>query len=294
MSKGDSQPLTLEKKIKIGLFILSSLAVVAAGGWWILEDQAEKERVRNRARRATAQLIDWRLVSGGSFTMGSNEEGPEDARPAHRVRLPSFELSRSEVTVRQYERCVKVGVCRRPGVGEQCNWERPDRKEHPVNCLSWGEARTFARWLDADLPTEAEWEFAARGRGEHLHSPWGDERVSCRRVVMSEDGHGCGGGGSMEVCSKQRGNSPEGICDLIGNVSEWVRDDYHESYEGAPRDGSARCAEADCAPGRRDRISRGGSWHDDERADLSALYRSKDPNYGRYFYLGFRLRRDVP
>lgn len=98
----------------------------------------------------------------------------------------------------------------------------------------------------------------------------------------------------MEVCSKQRGNSPEGLCDLIGNVSEWVRDDYHESYEGAPRDGSPRCAEVDCAPGRRDRISRGGSWHDDERADLSALSRSKDPSYGRYFYLGFRLRRDAP
>ena len=79
---------------------------------------------------------------------------------------------------------------------------------------------------------------------------------------------------------------------MIGNVSEWVRDSYHESYEGAPRDGRPFCSKADCSERRGYRISRGGSWYEDEIASLDAIYREREPAYGRYFYLGFRVRQD--
>ena len=128
-----------------------------------------------------------------------------------------------------------------------CNWGKTDREAHPVNCVSWDEAQEFARWAGGRLPTEAEWEYAARSAGRSWSHPWGDEATSCVQAVMWDNDDappGCGGDGTAPVCSKPGGNSQQGLCDLIGNVGEYVQAAYHETYYGAPIDGSARTDES--------------------------------------------------
>ena len=280
-----------DRKIKIIIIAILAVAGVAFLSLYIMEQRAERAHQLKVAGDAARRMIGWRSIEGGRFLMGSDSAG-ENTRPAHAVQISKFLLSRTEVTVSQYKPCVEVGICKAPGEGEECNWGRKDRREHPVNCLSWDDARVFAQWIGGDLPTEAEWEFAARSRGIYDRFPWGDEQPSCRYAVMNDGGHGCGKGSTAEVCSRQQGHSKEELCDMIGNVSEWVRDSYYESYEGAPRDGRPYCSQADCSERRGYRISRGGSWYEDEIASLDAIYREREPSYGRYFYLGFRVRRD--
>ena len=125
--------------------------------------------------------------------------------------------------------------------GDYCNWNQSGRGDHPINCVSWNQARTFATWLGARLPTEAEWEYAARSGGENREYPWGDEEATCERAVVYEryqnpkDGNrGCGRDSTWAVCSKSAGNTEQGLCDMAGNVWEWVEDDWHFSFDGAP------------------------------------------------------------
>ena len=134
-----------------------------------------------------------------------------------------------------------------------CNWNEPGRDNDPINCVFWNQARTFCIWAGGRLPSEAEWEYAARGSGQDIEYPWGDEVATCERMV-GDDGLGCGNQGSLPVCSKPLGNSAQGLCDLAGNVWEHVQDRYHDSYTGAPADGSSWEGPGDL------RIVRGGSY----------------------------------
>ena len=83
-------------------------------------------------------------------------------------------MAKSEVTVAQYKVCVDEGVCSAPATGRYCNWGKSGREQHPVNCVDWNQARTFSKWAGGDLPTEAQWEFAARSRGQNITYLWGD------------------------------------------------------------------------------------------------------------------------
>jgi len=205
-----------------------------------------------------AKLSDQVELPGACFDMGSNE-GREDERPVHRACLQPFSLDRHEVTVAEYRRCVEAGKCKRPRRREEqpyCNEGSPDRSDHPVNCLNWMDAAAYCAWRGADLPTEAQWEYAARGlKGRPF--PWGDSPPDCRRAVLAtrEEGLGCGRGTTWPVCSKPEGNTPEGVCDLGGNVWEFVADWYDGQYY-------ARAPEQD--PVNKEsftnRVLRGGNW----------------------------------
>jgi len=215
--------------------------------------------------------------------MGS-EFGEADELPVHEVEVPPFEITRTEVTVAMYRACRSAGDCSEPDVGGSCTWSGSAgaAEDHPINCVDWSQAQAFASWVGegARLCSEAEWEYAARSGGQQRTYPWGDASPDCDRVVMS----GCGGD-TQPVCSRRSGNSEQGVCDLAGNVWEWVQDWYHSSYDDAPDDGSAWES-----PAGSDRVRRGGGWL--STADsLRATTRYRDVPGFRHRNLGVRLCR---
>jgi len=225
-------------------------------------------------------------VEGGEFEMGATSY-EEDELPIRTVRVSAFELMDTEVTVAQYKACVEEGHCSEPSEGMDCNWGREDRLNHPMNCVDWGQARTFAKWLGSryDLPTEAEWEYAARGGEGYLYAGSSDpELVAC---------FGNDPGSTCPVKSKQM-NGYE-LFDMSGNVLEWTLDEYHPSYSGAPEVADQpwgavpECYQL-CQPGVTNRVFRGGSWiyfADGQRVTK----RFNDSPDARTYGLGFRLKR---
>ena len=130
-----------------------------------------------------------------------------------------------------------------PPTGAGFNWGAPNRGSYPVNGVSWINAQRFALWAGHRLPTEAEWEYVARSRGQDIRYPWGYAEPTCDLA----HNYSCPGTHTIAICSLPDGDSAQGVCDLAGNVWEWVADQYHRSYAGAPADGRAWCDVADCS-----------------------------------------------
>ena len=214
--------------------------------------------------------IEWVTISGGEFKMGSGS-GDGDERPVHRVRVGTFEMAKTEVTFAQYRECVEAGACTSAHVSDGTCYlgvktggveqgKLPaslQRDNQPVVCIDWEQARSFSEWIGGRLPSEAEWEYAARSAGKDWKYPWGDAVATCKLAVMYGGGPnwGCGRDISWPVCSKTAGNTAQGLCDMAGNVWEWTQDWYHGSYDGAPSDGSAWES-----PAGSFRVFRGVSW----------------------------------
>jgi formylglycine-generating enzyme required for sulfatase activity len=155
--------------------------------------------------------------------MGQDSIGELDERPAHEVEVRSFLLDRTEVTNAAYAECVAAKACRKArkglagegGFGTDADFGAPNQ---PVSGISWSDARAYCAFRGKRLPTEAEWERAARGQDERLY-PWGNEPPDETRAVFAAR-H------TASVCSVPLGNGPFGHCDLAGNVWEWLDDDY--------------------------------------------------------------------
>lgn len=206
--------------------------------------------------------FEWIAITGGAFMMGSSESEWTDTYPAHQVTVSDFFINRTEVTVEQYRACVDAGVCQELVSSDECNWDTVDRDDHPVNCVPWHYAADFCAWAGGRLPTEAEWEYAARSQGQDVVYPWGDTAPSCEVAVMmgGEGLAGCGLEHTWPVCSKPDGDTVQGLCDMAGNLLEWVQDRYHSNYEGAPDDGSAWVEAEDGF--ENERVGRGGHIYD--------------------------------
>jgi sulfatase modifying factor 1 len=201
---------------------------------------------------------------------------------------------RTEVTVVQYRACVTAGACDAPGCTDAetsggvivCNYSQ-NRNDHPVNYVSWINARQFSTWVGARLPSESEWEFAAKSRGQNITYPWGDAAPTCNHADFDDGQQFCGGRGTSAVCTHALGNSDQGLCDLAGNVYEWIQDEWHANYNGAPADGSAWGADANNGASR---VLRGGRWNYDA-TNMRAAHRSNSGPTGRSIVVGFRLAR---
>ena len=232
---------------------------------------------------------DWVFLDGGTFEMGRDDSLP-DQLPAHAVTVPDVEIWRTEVTVEQYLACVDDGGCTAStDEQENCNWGETGREDHPANSLTWSQAGEFCAWLGGRLPTEAEWEYAARGMGQAVDYPWGDTAASCDLAVMDDSdtgGTGCGKAGTDEACSRSPdGDTPQGLCDMAGNVFEWVEDAYHDSYVGAPTDGSAWVTGGDVT-----RVNRGGACGNDAEK-ISVTFRGYSDPETDVTGAGFRCAR---
>jgi len=270
---------------------------VPGGGEVLLDLSPTQATAEQLARQADpAGMVRWGLafkpVPGGSFLMGSST-GALDERPKHEVRVADFEILRTEVTVAMYRACVEAG---HPGCAAptRCSWGKPNYEaagsgEHPVVCVDWEMARAFAAWVGdgAALCTEAQWEYAARSGGKEQAYPWGDAPATCGRAnTNTPDGAGCEqGNATLPACATPGGHSQHGVCDLAGNVWEWVQDCYEPGYEGAPGDGSAR---TQCSSAVR--VRRGGSWYL-QAGHARATRRDGRPPASAHPDTGFRLCR---
>ena len=229
------------------------------------------------------------VIPAGSFRMGClNDDGDcfDDEKPVRQVRIDApFALSAREVTFSEWDACVAAGGCDgdRP---DDAGWGRGDR---PVINVSWDDARSYVAWLSSQtgaeyrLPSEAEWEYAARA-GTATKYSWGNEigsnRANCYGGECGDQWEYTAPGGSFAP-------NGFGLYDMHGNVREWVEDCWNDSYSGAPSDGSA-WLRGDCAK----RVLRGGSWLD-EPGNLRAAYRDGYSTGNRDFNYGFRVARTL-
>ncbi|MEP7126401.1 MAG: SUMF1/EgtB/PvdO family nonheme iron enzyme [Byssovorax sp.] len=229
-------------------------------------------------------------VTAGTFRMGA-ELGAAVERPAHEVTLAGFSIDLTEVTVAAYRLCVDADRCAPSIKFGQCNWGREGRDDHPINCVDWAQAKAFCAWVGKRLPTEEEWEYAARGR-DGRRFPWGDSPPGPRLLnacdkecgLARERAQGPSGpllfpesdgwATTAPVGSYPEGESAFSARDLAGNVWEWTSSPLC-AYTAAPASVSATTPDR-CTDARK--VTRGGGWSDGAAGDLESTARvGEDP-----------------
>ncbi len=248
-------------------------AQIAAGQARSMNVTMKKAAVVKATAGITGAMV---TIPSGIFFFGEDNQ---------QFSLPEFKIDKTEVTVAAYAKCVQSGKCSASGLNmpfwngqdqpsnaQYCNWGKSDRNDHPLNCVDWTQADSFCKWAGKRLPTEQEWEKAARGTDGRTY-PWGEQEPTCDRTIMSQGGYGCGQDRTWPVCSKTQGNSPYGACDMAGNVWEWTADWYTVNSK---------------------RVLRGGSWYFGDTSSFRAASRN---DFGlpvfRDFNSGFRCAQDV-
>lgn len=252
----------------------------AKGGYLVASNADDaplsKGAVKKTASRPFNEMV---LVPAGEFTMGSNDWWPK-SQPEHKERLGAFYIDRYEVTNRRYKAFVDAGKAKAPA--HWVDGKIPDGKDyHPVVFVSWYDAEAFCKWEGKRLPSEREWEKAARGTDKRTF-PWGDQFDKNKGNTPQ-----FGNEDTMQAGSFESGKSPYGIHDLAGNAFEWV-DDWFKPYPGNTH--------ADENYGEKFKVLRGGSWFDctNYKCGISS------PTYNRIFFhphtrnnnFGFRCAKD--
>ena len=266
-------------------------------------------------------------IPGGEFFMGSDEKDALDTeKPLHRVKLTPYCMDELEETVAQYKECSDRGMCRRagkenvwPGINDAqrkiydplCNIKDPvGLAKHPINCIDWDQAREACESRGARLPTEAEWEFAARGPDGRIY-PWGDEAPSAK--LLNACGKECvawqkqhrdpdnstpalmydeddGFVNTAPVGSFPKGKSRYGLQDVVGNVWEWVAD-YYAEYDRATA--SSTVTEPKGPATGSDRVIRGGAWNGAQPSWVRPSFRFHVAPTARSYGFGFRCAKSL-
>lgn len=217
--------------------------------------------------------------------MGTDSGGP-DEWPQHPVTINAFEMTATEITFSQYIVCVDEGICTEPDPWPEpnCHWGMNGVDDYPVDCVDWFQSIQFCSWVGGRLPTEAEWEYAARNAGMVIDYPWGlDLPTECVHANYNR----CAPVVS-QACSYPQGNTGYGLCDLAGNLAEWTQDCLQGNYIGAPTDGSAW---EECVDENHARVVRGGSWVSGA-SDIRTYSRGYNWPFSRNGYTGIRCVKD--
>ncbi len=234
---------------------LTGAALLACAGL----AEARKPNATAKPRpKPTPAMVDF---AAGCITVGPAR--PYHVLVAREVCLPAFRLDRAEVTVAQYAQCVAAGRCKpAPSDDKLCNANRLGREQHPANCVAYADAVGYCKWRGARLPAPDEWERAARGPKMTTY-PWGEARptpkLAVHPLLAGGDAHDHEATTSP-VCSLPKGNSPEGLCDLAGNVAEWVAGYWADSKLLPTITGDALGPFGPGVPTDGGRMTRGGSF----------------------------------
>ena len=290
--------------------LLTAGASVAAHNGPSAGDEEPRRRAQAREGQVVLRAVgsEQVLIRGGHFRMGSTIPevaqaqalcraeplGREctatdfaDEMTAHEVMVSDFWIDRTEVSCRNYQRCVEAGVCALPAHASSLSWDQV--ADLPITLVSWYDAVSYCRWVGGRLPTEAEWERTAKGWSGRTY-PWGivfnPKIANHGRFAPDPLSDDDGFSELAPVASFPQGRTPEGVADLAGNVEEWVADWYAIGY-----------AEADMVdplgPETGDeRVVRGGSYASG-RAWLRSAARNKDLPSRRKPWRGFRCAKDA-
>ncbi len=234
-------------------------------------------------------------IPGGSFLRGS-DDGPKDTQPAATIWVQTFHMDLYEVTYAEYKQCEKERTCDRAGP----NYSDFNHPNQPITGISWYDAVKYCKAKGKHLPTEAEWEKAARGTDGRIY-PWGNEPATCERAVYKNNkGRSCGVPKKGKRPDKGRpldvGSRPPGIYglyDMAGNSWEWVYDWHSKNYAKCgeeclgvnpkgPCDGREKCNRL------RRRVVRGGSWYWEPEMATTFYRRSHVPGNDPFHHFGFR------
>ncbi len=218
-------------------------------------------------------------ISAGSFIMGSDKGDAEDA-PAHQVELPSFQLDRFEVTNTEFAKFVEATgyktFAEQKGYANWRNNATAGKENHPVVSVTWDDAMAYCTWLKKRLPSEAEWEKAARSNDGRIY-PWGNDWNPANANVKATNQRT-----TMAVGSFAAGFSSYGVADLTGNVWEWTAD-WYKPYSG----NTAK----DAYYGEKFRVTRGGGWFDEQPQATTFNRNAAAPEKTANDDLGFRCAR---
>ena len=238
-------------------------------------------------------VTDMITIPAGAFMRGCNPDNDnkyqctdsqlDDEIPYESVTLSEYEIDLTEVVQEAYAECVAAGACTLPSavpgkLQEDAGYDPTVKPDHPVSNISWAQARTYCLWRSKRLPTEAEWENAARGADGRTY-PWGDSVVTCDRANLGL----CTGSGTHAVATHPDGASIYGVLDMAGNVMEWVNDFYDETYyQTAPTTDPQGPASGS------HRVVRGGGF---PHSSFSARVAGRSRYAAADYALGFRCAR---
>ena len=251
--------------------------------------QCQKDKVQCKADEVNAFGIclpatSMVSVPGGEFTMGKTETG-KPYSPEHKVTLKAFLIDRTEVSVAQYKACVDCGACKRPlrdgsNTGREPYYGNESFANYPAIYMTWPDAKAYCEGIGKRLPTEAEWELAARGTQGNEY-PWG--ATAPTKANANFDG---AANDTMPVTDYDAGKSPYGALNMAGNVWEWVADSYDASYYA-----SSPAADPKGPASSVVKVTRGGGFNS-VADNLKTYVRISNTETAAFSYLGFRCAKD--
>jgi eukaryotic-like serine/threonine-protein kinase len=261
------------KKKQIFVFIILIIVVIAGVSLLIIQADSLFKRSAQELILAKSKM-EMLFIPAGRFLMGS-DNSDRNQRPPHKVFLDTFWIDQTEVTNAQYLLCVKEGACVSPHESDYFRDTKNDN--HPVIYISWAEAQTFCTWAGKRLPTEAEWEKAARGDDARIY-PWGNQKPNSSLLNYFDTVHG-----TTEVGKYPSGASQYGVMDMAGNVWEWTSDWYDPDYykispmrnPKGPINGTRK-------------VLRGGSWFSLTELIVRNAFRKASSPETRNYSIGFR------